>query len=71
MLFNSLYFYQMILFMLNVLISYHAHTIRVWLRVVVSDTCCVLFLFCFFSSCVTCAASLSGVSIFDRPFGIR
>ena len=52
---------------LNILsCSYH----RVWLRVVVSNTCCVVFLFCFSSSCVTCAASFSGVSIFDRPFGI-
>ena len=40
------------LFMLNVLIYYHVHTIRVCLRVVVSDTCCLVFLFCFSSSCI-------------------
>jgi hypothetical protein len=56
--------------MLNVLISYHVHTIRAWLRVVVSNTCGVVFLFCFSLSCVTCVASFSGVSICDRPFGI-
>ena len=55
----------------DLLISYHVHTICVWLCVVVSDACCVVFLFCFSSSCVTCAASFSGVSIVHRPFGIR
>jgi hypothetical protein len=31
------------------LIYYHVHTSRVWLRVVVSDTCCLVFFFCFSS----------------------
>ena len=30
---------------------------------------CVVFLFCFSSSCVPCIASFSGVSIYDRPLG--
>ena len=38
--------------------------------IVVSNTYCVVFLFCLFSSCVPYAASFSGLSIFDCPFGI-
>ena len=43
--------------------------ICVCLRIVVSNTYCVVFLFCFSSSCVPYVASLSGLSIFDCPFG--
>jgi len=38
--------------------------------IVVSNTYCVVFLFCFSSSCVPYVASFSGLSIFDWPFGI-
>jgi hypothetical protein len=38
--------------------------------IVVSNTYCAVFLFCVSSSCVPYAASLSGLSIFDCPFGI-
>ena len=38
--------------------------------IVVSNTYCVVFLFCFSSSCVGPVASFSGLSIFDWPFGI-
>jgi hypothetical protein len=37
------------------------------LRIVVSNTCCVLSLLCFSSSFV----SVSGLSIPDCPFGVR
>jgi len=37
---------------------------------VVSNICCVVFLFCFSSSCVPFVASFSGFSIFDCPFDI-
>ena len=37
-------------------------------RIVVSITYCVVFLFCFSSSSVPCVASFSGLSIFDCPF---
>jgi hypothetical protein len=40
------------------------------LRIVVSNTYCVVFLFCFSSSCVPDVASFSGLSIFDCPFGV-
>ena len=42
----------------------------VCLRIVMCNTYCVVFLFCFFSSCVPYVASFSGLSIFDCPFGI-
>ena len=38
--------------------------------IVVSNTYCVLFLFCLSSSCVPYFASFSGFSIFECPFGI-
>jgi hypothetical protein len=37
---------------------------------VVSDICCVVFLFCFSSSCIPNVPSFSGKSIFDYPFGV-
>ena len=37
------------------------------LHIVVSNTYCVVFLFCFSSSCVPYVASSSGLSIFDCP----
>jgi hypothetical protein len=40
----------------------------VWLRIVVSNTYCVVFLLCFSSSCVPNVASLSRLSLFDFPF---
>jgi hypothetical protein len=40
------------------------------LCVVVSGSCCVVFLFCFSSSCLPYVASLSGLPIFDCPFGV-
>ena len=43
------------------------YVICVCLRIVVSNTYCVVF---FFSSCVPYIASFSGLSIFDCPFGI-
>jgi hypothetical protein len=39
-----------------------------YLCVVMSDACCVVDLFS--SSCVSCVASFSGLSIFDCPFGV-
>ena len=47
-----------------------AYVVCVCFRIVVSNTYCVVFLFCFCSSCVACIASFSGLSIFDCPFGI-
>ena len=44
--------------------------ICVCLRVVVSNTYWVLFLFCLPSSCVLYVSSFSGLSIFECPFGI-
>ena len=38
--------------------------------IVMSNTYCVVFLFCFSSSCVGPVVSFSGLSIFDWPFGI-
>jgi len=38
-----------------------------FLRVVVSNTYCVVFLLCLSSSCVPCIASFSGISIFVGP----
>jgi hypothetical protein len=43
---------------------------RFCFRIVVSNTYCVVFLFCFSSSCVPYAASFSGLSICNCPFGI-
>jgi hypothetical protein len=40
------------------------------LRLVVSNTYLAVFLFCLSSSCVPNVISLSGLSIFDFPFGI-
>ena len=42
----------------------------VCLRIVVSNTYCLVFLFCFSSSCVPYVADFSGFSIFDCPFGM-
>ena len=44
------------------------YVICVCLRIVVSNTYCVVFLLCLFSSCVPYVASFSGLSIFDWPF---
>jgi hypothetical protein len=44
--------------------------ICVCLRIVVSKTYFVVFLFCFSSSCVPYVASFSGLSILDCPFSI-
>ena len=38
--------------------------------IVVFNTCFVVFLLCFSSSCVPYVASFSGLSIFNCPFGI-
>jgi len=38
------------------------------LCIVVSNTYCVVFLFCFSTSCVPYVASFPGLSIFDCPF---
>ena len=48
------------------------YLISVCLRIVVSNTYCVvfLFLFCFSSSCVPCVANFSRLSIFDYLFGV-
>ena len=45
------------------------YVICVCLRIVLSNTCCVVFLICFSSSCISYVASFSGLSIFDCPFG--
>ena len=50
--------------------NYVPFFICVSLRIVVSNTCCVMFMFCFSSSCVPYVASFSGLSICDCPFGI-
>ena len=44
------------------------YVICVCLRVVVSDTCCAVFLFCFSSPYILYDASFSGLSIFDSIF---
>jgi hypothetical protein len=41
------------------------YVVCVCLSVVVSDTYCGVFLFCFSSSCVGYVASFSGLSLFD------
>jgi hypothetical protein len=41
----------------------------VYLRIVVSNTYCVVFLFCFSSSCVPYVAMCSGLSSLDCPCG--
>jgi hypothetical protein len=41
------------------------YVICVWLRIVVSNTYCVVFLLCFSSSCVPNIASFSRLSLFD------
>jgi len=46
------------------------YVICVCLRIVVPNTYCVVFLFCFISSCVPHIVSFSGLSIFDCPFDI-
>ena len=46
------------------------HLICLCFPIVVSNTYCVLFLFYFSSSCVTCDASFSGLFIFDCTFRI-
>jgi len=42
----------------------------VCLRIMVSNTCCVVFLFCLYSSCVPCVTSFSELSILYCPFDI-
>ena len=42
----------------------------VCLHIVVSNAYCVVFLLCLSSSCISYVAILSGLSIFDCPFGI-
>jgi len=44
--------------------------VNVDLRIKVSNTYCVVFLFCFSWSCIPYVANFSGLSIFDCPFGI-
>jgi hypothetical protein len=44
------------------------YVICVCLHIVVSNTYCIVFLFCFASCCVPYVASFSGLSIFDCPF---
>jgi hypothetical protein len=71
MLLNSLDSYQMIFVdakYLNILsCSYHPCLVAgSGLRYML----CGAFVLVFFSSCVTCAASFSGVSVFYRSFGI-
>ena len=41
-----------------------------FLRIVVSNIYCVVFLFCFSSSCVPYVSSVCGLSNFDFSFGI-
>ena len=43
------------------------YVVCVCLRVVVCNTCCVVFLFCFSSSCVPYVASYSELSFFLLP----
>ena len=40
------------------------------LRIVVSNTYCVVFLFCFSSFCVPYVVNIYGLSILDCPFGV-
>jgi hypothetical protein len=47
------------------------YLICVCLHIVMSNTYFVVFLVCSSSSCVPNVASFSGLSIFDRTFGIR
>ena len=42
----------------------------VCLRIVVSNTCCVVFWLCLSSSCVSYVTSFTRLLIFDCPFGI-
>jgi hypothetical protein len=44
--------------------------ICVCFRIVVSNTYCVPFLFCFSLSCMPFIARFSGLSLYDYPFGI-
>jgi hypothetical protein len=46
------------------------YVICVCLRIGVSNTYCVLFLFNFFWSCVHFVARFSGLIIFDCPFAV-
>ena len=46
------------------------YVICVCFRIVVPNTCCVVFMFCLSSSCAPNVASFSGLSIFECPFGI-
>jgi hypothetical protein len=46
------------------------HLCYLCLRIVVSNKCCVVFLLCFSSSCVSYLACYFGLSIFDCPFCI-
>jgi hypothetical protein len=45
-------------------------SIGIEIYIVVSNTYCVVFLFCLSSSCVLYVASFSGLFIFDCPFGV-
>jgi hypothetical protein len=46
------------------------YVICICLHIVLSNTYCVVFLFCFSSSCVHHVASFSGLSIFYCPFDV-
>ena len=50
--------------------SFLIYLICVYLRIVVFNTYCVVFLFWLPLSCVPYFASFSGLSIFDCPFGV-
>jgi hypothetical protein len=41
-----------------------------WCSTLLSNTYCVVFLFCFSSSCVPYVAGFSGLSIFDCPLAV-
>ena len=60
-------------FVLPAVVCRRAHvlfTLFVFVCVLMSTTYCVVFLFCFSSSCVPYVASFSGLPIFDCPFSI-
>jgi hypothetical protein len=60
---NEIFRCGIIIFLCGLMI----YVICVCLRVVVSNTYCVVFLFCFSSSCVPYIASFSGLSILIAP----
>ena len=58
------------LFIKNVSSMKQTYIIWVCIRIMVSNTYCVVSLLCFPSSCVPYVASFSGLSIVYCPFGI-